>query len=137
MDTAIGVLTTSAELAFIRPTDKSLLVSLAGDWTLGADIPSVEEVSKKLDAGLPVQVLTFDSQNLGRWDSGLITFLLKVFDQCSRRQIDVDQSGLPEGVRRLLDLAAAVPEKKDARKVALREPFLVQVGKASVTLLAR
>ena len=132
MDTATGLITTPAELAVSRPTDNSLLASLAGDWIIGADIPSTDEVSKEVDSGLAVQTLTFDSQDLGRWDSGLITFLLKVFDQCSRRQIDVDRTGLPEGVRRLLDLAAAVPEKKDARKAALREPFLVQVGKASV-----
>ena len=134
MDAATGIPAPSAELAFSRPTDNSLLVSLTGDWTIGADIPSIDEVSKEVDSGLPVQALTFDSQDLGRWDSGLITFLLKVFDQCSRRQIDVDRAGLPEGVRRLLDLAAAVPEKKDARKTALSEPFLVQVGKASVDI---
>ena len=32
----------------------------------------------------------------------------------------------------MLDLATAVPEKKDARRVAVQEPFLVQVGKASM-----
>jgi phospholipid/cholesterol/gamma-HCH transport system permease protein len=132
MDTSTGVLATSGELAFSRPSENSLLVRLAGDWTIGGDIPSVDEINKQVDSGLPVQVLTFDSQDLGRWDSGLITFLLKVFDQCSQRQIDADRTGLPEGVRRLLDLAAAVPEKKDARKVALQEPLLVQVGKASM-----
>ena len=134
MDTATGVIAPSGELAFSRPSENTLLVSLAGDWTIGGDIPSVDEVNKEVDSGLPVQVLTFDTQDLGRWDSGLITFLLKVFDQCSQRQIDVDRAGLPEGVQRLLDLAAAVPEKKDARKVDLPEPLLVQVGKASMDM---
>ncbi len=134
MDTATGVIATSGEIAFSRPSENTLLVSLAGDWTIGGDIPSVDEVNKQVDSDLPLQVLTFDTQDLGRWDSGLITFLLKVFDQCSQRQIDADRTGLPDGVRRLLDLAAAVPEKKDARKVALDEPFLVQVGKASMDM---
>jgi len=132
MDTAAGVISTSGELAFSRPSENTLLVSLVGDWTIGGDIPSVDEVNKEVDSSLPVKVLNFDTHDLGRWDSGLITFLLKVFDQCGQRQIDVDRTGLPEGVRRLLDLAAAVPEKKDARKVALDEPFLLQVGKASM-----
>ena len=134
MDTPTGVIATLGEIAFSRPSENTLLVRLGGDWTIGANIPSVEEVDKQVDSGLPVQVLTFDTQDLGRWDSGLITFLLKVFDQCSQRQIDADRTGLPDGVRRLLDLAAAVPEKKDARKTALSEPFLVQVGKASVDI---
>ena len=132
MDTATGVITPSGEIAFSRPSENTLLVRLAGDWTIGEDIPSVDEVNKEIDSGLPVKLLTFYTQDLGRWDSVLITFLLKVFDQCSQHQIDVDRSGLPEGVRRLLDLAAAVPEKKDARKVTLHEPLLVQVGEASM-----
>ncbi|MEJ2363611.1 MAG: ABC transporter permease [Deltaproteobacteria bacterium] len=134
MDAATGIPAPSAGLAFSRPADNSLLVSLTGDWTIGGDISSVDEINKQVDSGLPVQRITFATNELGRWDSALITFLLKVFDQCGRRQIDVDQSGLPEGVRRLLDLAVAVPEKKDARKTALSEPFLVQVGKASVDI---
>jgi phospholipid/cholesterol/gamma-HCH transport system permease protein len=132
MDTSTGVIAPASEIAFSRPSENTILVRLAGEWTIGGEIPSVDEVSKQVDAGLPVQRLSFETHDLGRWDSGLITFLLKVFDQCSQRQIDADRSGLPEGVRRLLDLATAVPEKKDARKVAVQEPILVQVGKASM-----
>ena len=122
------------EMNFSRPIDDTLLVRLAGDWTIAEGIPSVEEVQKQADSGPPVQRIAFDTQDLGRWDSGLITFLIKLFEQSSRRQIDTSREGLPEGVRRLLDLAAAVPEIKDARKEALREPFLVQVGKSSMDI---
>jgi phospholipid/cholesterol/gamma-HCH transport system permease protein len=132
MDTATEATAPSGELAFSRPSENSLTLRLAGDWTIGKVIPSPEEVQKQIDSGQPLQLITFETNELGDWDSVLITFLLKVFDQCSQRQIKADRSGLPEGVRRLLDLAAAVPEKKDARKVAVQEPFLVQIGKASM-----
>ncbi|MEJ2233905.1 MAG: MlaE family lipid ABC transporter permease subunit [Syntrophobacterales bacterium] len=122
------------EMSFSRPTEDSLLVRLAGDWTIEEKLPAVEEVQKQADSRPSFQRIAFDTQDLGRWDSGLITFLIKLFDQFSQSQIDTDKEGLPDGVRRLLDLAAAVPEKKDARKVAVREPFLVQVGKASMDL---
>ncbi len=122
------------EMSFSRPTEDTLLVRLAGDWTLKEELPSVEEVQKQSNSGPPVQRIAFDTQDLGRWDSGLITFLIKVFDQFSQSQIDTNREGLPDGVRRLLDLAAAVPEKKDAHKEALREPFLVQVGRASMDI---
>ncbi len=134
MDGGMEAAAVPSELSFSRPTDDTLLVRLAGNWTIGDGLPSVEEVQKQADSGPPLQRITFDTQDLGRWDSGLITFLIKVFDQFSRRQIDTDKEGLPDGVRRLLDLAAAVPEKKDARKEALREPFLVQVGRASMDI---
>ncbi len=122
------------EMNFSRPIDDTLLVRLAGDWTIAEGIPSVEEVQKQADSGPPVQRIAFDTQDLGRWDSGLITFLIKLFEQSSQSQIDTSREGLPEGVRRLLDLAAAVPEIKDARKEAVREPFLVQVGKSSMDI---
>jgi phospholipid/cholesterol/gamma-HCH transport system permease protein len=134
MDGAMQMMAAPCEMSFSRPTDDTLLVRLAGDWIIGEEIPSVEEVQKQADSGPPVQRIAFDTNDLGRWDSGLITFLVKLFDQFSQRQIDTDREGLPEGVRRLLDLAAAVPEKKDAHKEALREPLLVQVGKASMDI---
>jgi phospholipid/cholesterol/gamma-HCH transport system permease protein len=122
------------EMSFSRPAEDTLLVRLAGDWTIKQELPGVEEVQKQADSGPQLQRIAFDTQDLGRWDSGLITFLIKVFDQFSSRQIDTNREGLPEGVRRLLDLAAAVPEKKDARKETLDEPFLVQVGRASMDI---
>jgi phospholipid/cholesterol/gamma-HCH transport system permease protein len=134
MDGATQMMAAPGEMSFSRPTEDTLLVRLAGDWTIKEELPAVEEVQKQADSGSPLQRIAFDTQDLGRWDSGLITFLIKVFDQFSRRQIDTNREGLPEGVRRLLDLAAAVPEKKDARKEAVREPFLVQVGRASMDI---
>jgi phospholipid/cholesterol/gamma-HCH transport system permease protein len=134
MDGAMQMVATPGEMSFSRPTEDTLLVRLAGDWTLKEELPAVEEVQKQADSGPPVQRIAFDTQDLGRWDSGLITFLIKVFDQFSSRQIDASREGLPDGVRRLLDLAAAVPEKKDAQKEAVREPFLVQVGRASMDI---
>jgi phospholipid/cholesterol/gamma-HCH transport system permease protein len=134
MDGAMQMVAAPCEMSFSRPTEDSLLVRLAGDWTIEEKLPAVEEVQKQADSRPSLQRIAFDTQDLGRWDSGLITFLIKLFDQFSQSQIDTDKEGLPDGVRRLLDLAAAVPEKKDARKVAVREPFLVQVGKASMDL---
>ena len=124
----------AGEMSFSRPTEDTLLVRLAGDWTIKDELPAVEEIQKQADSGPPVQRIAFDTQDLGRWDSGLITFLIKLFDQSSQSQIDTNREGLPDGVRRLLDLAAAVPEKKDAHKEAVREPFLVQVGRASMDI---
>jgi phospholipid/cholesterol/gamma-HCH transport system permease protein len=132
MDSAMQMVAAPGEMSFSRPTEDTLLVRLAGDWTIKEELPAVEEVQKQADSGPPLQRIAFDTEGLGRWDSGFITFLIKLFDQFNRSQIDTDKEGLPEGVRRLLDLAAAVPEKKDARKAAVQEPFLVQIGKASM-----
>jgi len=123
-----------SELSFSRTSDDTLLVRIAGSWTIQQELPSPEEVQKQVDQGPPVQRLAFETTDISQWDSGLLTFLLEVLDQCSQRQIDADDKGLPDGVRRLLELATAVPEKTDAAKVAVREPLLVQVGNASLEI---
>ena len=44
----------------------------------------------------------------------------------------MDRAGLPAGVRRLLELAEAVPEKKGARKEEAATPFLERVGNSTI-----
>jgi phospholipid/cholesterol/gamma-HCH transport system permease protein len=134
MEAVMEEIAVSCELSFSRPTEDTLLVRLAGDWIIGQPLPSAEEVQKQVDSGPPVQRLAFDSQDLGRWDSGLITFLIKVFDQGNQRQLEVVKEGLPDGVQRLLALAAAVPEKKDARREAVSEPLFERVGKSTMEI---
>ena len=51
---------------------------------------------------------------------------------CSRRGIVAELGGLPDGVRRLLRLATAVPERKGAARQEARPSFLTKVGTAAV-----
>ena len=119
----------SCDLSFTRTDDDTLLVRLAGSWKLDQTFPPVDEVQEHLQSGAGVRQVAFETSNLTGWDSGLLTFLRKLIDRCSMNEILVDRQGLPRGVDRLLALASAVPEKKDARRVASRESFLSRVGR--------
>jgi phospholipid/cholesterol/gamma-HCH transport system permease protein len=111
-----------------RRADDTLLVRLVGHWTIRASAPAVTEVYAQLDASPPVRRLTFEAQELMGWDSRLLTFLRQVLEASTQRQIVVEQHGLPEGVRRLLALAAAVPEREGARRGAPRLSWLASIG---------
>jgi phospholipid/cholesterol/gamma-HCH transport system permease protein len=50
-----------------------------------------------------------------------------VLKDCAARRVEADRQGLPEGVRRLLDLADAVPVK-DTSRSSQRAPFLERLG---------
>ena len=76
--------------------------------------------------------LVFDSQKLKRWDSGLLIFLLNLRNYSANQNITLNSDGLPEGAKKLLELAAAVPEKKDARKAEERQSFLLMLGNQTV-----
>ena len=114
------------------PDDGTLLLRLSGGWKAQEGLPSASEALKEIKAATGVQRVTFDTSGLTAWDSGLITFLLKVIEVCTQSNIEVDTSGLPRGVKRLLDLATAVPEREGARRVSERVPFLAMVGNAAI-----
>jgi phospholipid/cholesterol/gamma-HCH transport system permease protein len=104
------------------------VVHLVGHWTTRAGAPVVTEVYEQLDASPPVRRLAFEAQELTGWDSRLLTFLRLLMEASTHRQIVVDQEGLPEGVRRLLALAAAVPEREGARRGPARLSWLARIG---------
>src|SRR5262245_26866654 len=93
----------------------TLVVSLEGDWLLKQGLPRFEELEKELKDATS-KTLEFESSKLGRWDSGLLAFLMECSDLSKQLQIEFKSDSLPEGVRKLIHLSEAVPEKEDARK---------------------
>ena len=88
------------DVEYARAADGTLRLALRGDWRLGRGIPAPEgallEVEKR---PLPRKVI-FDAGVLAGWDSGLLTFLRTVVSRCAELGVEVDQDGLPDGVRR-------------------------------------
>jgi phospholipid/cholesterol/gamma-HCH transport system permease protein len=124
------------ELRCSRPTADALRVELWGNWRLQDEFPALTSVEQALDAAPPAQRLTFDTTALSGWDSGLVTFLLDIMALGEQRRIPVEREGLPNGLRRLLHLATAVPERQGARREATRQPFLERVGQETLGLIA-
>src|SRR5262244_800185 len=116
-----------------RRADDTLLVRLVGNWRIYTARPVVSEVYAQLDASPAVRRLAFEAQELTGWDSRLLTFLRQLMEASAHRQMVVDQQGLPDGVRRLLALAAAVPEREGARRGAPRMSWLASLGTAVLT----
>jgi phospholipid/cholesterol/gamma-HCH transport system permease protein len=125
----------AAAMHVSRPTTETLLLHLAGHWRLQNGLPSADDFTKQLEGEPRLSRLRFETQDITSWDSGLLTFLRKVEDVCQRRQITVDRGGLPDGVRRLLDLAAAVPERQGARRQGAKDPILARIGKGTIAVV--
>jgi phospholipid/cholesterol/gamma-HCH transport system permease protein len=125
----------NAEMSFNRAADSTLLVYISGSWTLGGDLPSPDGVRRQIEADSGIQRLAFDASGVTHWDSGLVIFLKKVASQCAQQGIQVEKSGLPEGVPRLIALSSAVPEKKDAQRETGRRSFLFVVGEKAISFV--
>jgi len=99
-----------AELSFARADDGALAVRLAGAWELRGEHPGADGALREL-AVRPTPRLRFEAGALERWDSSLVAVVTRILRRCEELGVAVDRSGLPEGVRRLLALAEAVPER--------------------------
>ena len=120
------------ELGFARPDEGTLLVRLAGSWTLENKRPSADRILKEIESGPPIARIAFDTKGLKDWDSMFLAFITKMIDRSSKDGIAVDKKGLPEGVQRLLALMAAVPEKEGVRKEAGKDSFLSRIGAEAI-----
>ncbi len=108
---------------------------LSGDWQVAGTVPPVTELAAAIDAAPGVRTLAFDTRGLGGWDSILLTFLMKARNICTEKKIYFQEEGLPGGVRRLLALALAVPEKTDGHDEPRKKTFLTHLGTETMGFL--
>ena len=113
----------------------TIRLRLSGSWRLSRPLPAAAEVERELEGRSGIRRIAIDVGGLTGWDSGLLIFLRGLDGFADRMGLETDASGLPEGVRRLLRLAAAVPERAGARRAAARESFLARVGRETVALV--
>jgi phospholipid/cholesterol/gamma-HCH transport system permease protein len=119
-------------ISFGVAPDATLVVRFSGSWHLDRNLPPATELIPVLDARPTAKRISFDTTALADWDSGLLSFLTETDELCRNRGIVADRAGLPTGLRRLLELAEAVPEKKGTQAAAKRESFFARVGNSTL-----
>jgi phospholipid/cholesterol/gamma-HCH transport system permease protein len=110
-----------------QPDAATLRLAVAGAWRLAAGLPDAAEAERAL-AGHGLQRLEIADGGLKRWDSALVAFLFRVVTAARAAGLEVDLSGLPEGARRLLAMAEAVPEARDTAQFGARRDLLHRIG---------
>jgi phospholipid/cholesterol/gamma-HCH transport system permease protein len=106
----------------------ALLIRLSGEWRLTRDLPPLAPVLKELESA-QIRQVSFDANAVAGWDSSLLALVDKIGQLCKERNIELDRTGLPDGVSRLLKLAETVPEKEGARGSGVEPGFVTEVGK--------
>lgn len=130
--TVMTVNNAPCEINVIRKED-TLEAAIAGDWVLDAMTPALETVLTQLD-GTDIKRIVFSTEALGRWDSLLMTELIRLVDYGTKQGIEVDTSTLPEGIQGLLSLVYAVPERAGARRQETSIPWLEVIGKGGIRI---
>jgi phospholipid/cholesterol/gamma-HCH transport system permease protein len=125
----------SAAWRLEQRSDTDLALVLTGDWAAAhAGQISPETVFEEIRQRAAIRRILLAAKDLGRWDSVLMTFLIGLIDRCRDELLEVDTAELPDGIRALLDLAYAVPERAGARREAIRTPWLAEIGKSAQRL---
>jgi len=106
----------------------ALLIKLSGDSREQSEPLGTGVVRQALDRAKGARALSFESAGVVGWDSRFVAFTRKCAELCRARNVDFRDEGLPEGVRRLLRLAQAVPERTDARHESGKPQLLQKLG---------
>jgi phospholipid/cholesterol/gamma-HCH transport system permease protein len=100
-----------ARVELTRLESGDVRVRLTGQWALQGGVPSAEGVVRELETPPAPARLVFEAAGLTSWDSALVTFVHSVAVFAGARGVAVDTRGLPAGVRKLVEMALAVPSR--------------------------
>ena len=128
-------LMTAAQLKSDLDNGNTLVVTFSGDWLLGAGLPSAKPVLLQLQGSPGPASVSFNTSELGEWNTGLIIALLAMHREAVNQEVEFDGSGLPDGAQRLLGLAFAVAEREGARRHTQRKGFFERVGESVLELV--
>ena len=120
------------DLVVERTSPAMLVARVSGNWRERPALPGVEFVRQALREEPPVRSLEFDTSGLTGWDSRFVAFISQCAGIVRAFNIEVRYDGLPEGVRRLLRLAHAMPEKADSHRAAVKASFFRKVGERTI-----
>jgi phospholipid/cholesterol/gamma-HCH transport system permease protein len=112
-----------------------LELQLIGDWVIGTTIPTVKEVKHQLSQHSTYSHFVINGLELGTWDSRLVSFILMLIKHFEGKNISTDISNLPSGIKSLLTLATAVPERDGVKKTASPSHFLDTIGHKATNIL--
>ena len=121
-------------VAIRRQEPDGAVLEFAGAWQSQRGLPEPAGILGELRAA-GVSHLAFDARQTTAWDSGLVTFVLRVLGEMAARGVAADRAGLPDGVRRLIAMAEAVPEQQTGRTGA-RPLWLARLGTSAITTAA-
>jgi phospholipid/cholesterol/gamma-HCH transport system permease protein len=118
-----------------RSEGDSFILTFSGDWLLKGNRADWSNIDTILAKARGRRRISYESSELGAWDTGLITVLASIQHFANSQQIDNDLTGLPEGAQGLLNLAFAVKEREGARREITQPRLAESVGTATLDTL--
>jgi phospholipid/cholesterol/gamma-HCH transport system permease protein len=112
----------------VAVTDGVLRLTYSGAWDKDRAVPDLTPVRQALAASPPPRGLAFAAETVTDWDSRFLTECRAVLALARTGGVAAELSGLPSGVKSLLELAEKVPERQGAARTTVHVPFLARMG---------
>jgi phospholipid/cholesterol/gamma-HCH transport system permease protein len=124
----------SGKLSIEFPSKDNLRLVLAGSWLLGSSPSRDVDIEQQLAAHADIRTISFDGKAVSDWDTGLLTFLARVYRLAASKHIEIDPAGLPGGARRIMALATAIPPREDTGRHGVEAPLLHRFGLVALAM---
>jgi phospholipid/cholesterol/gamma-HCH transport system permease protein len=109
----------------------TLRIRVSGEWTMKGGRDTGEAMLPYFDSLSPGSRVVVVDAGITHWDSMLVAAVRATARVAHDRGLDVDLSGLPEGVRDLAALAAAVP-RAEAERATEDDALSARVGQIAL-----
>lgn len=127
-------MTNLCEISFSKTSEDNLLLTLTGNWKLDNKLPLIVDIERHIKKDDKIKFISFEATGIDNWDTSLLTFLIKINGLCSKYSVEQDNEGLPQGVKRLLKLSSAVPERKGISHGSDSGSFITRIGEYVIGL---
>lgn len=110
----------------IAEAGQEAVLRLSGAFTHRMAIPAFT-----LNGETPARI-RIENAGINEWDSTLLMLVQRIQTQCHAAGVPLDIDDLPAGAKRLLALAATVPERSGARRSETRSSWLARMGTTAI-----
>jgi phospholipid/cholesterol/gamma-HCH transport system permease protein len=114
-----------------RRNDHTLIVELSGEWRMQSPLPRFDETVIGPTGTEDIRAVSFDTSDLGEWDSSLLAFLIQGRQFCEERGLEYREETLPGNISRLIALSREVPERVTDRKDG-NTSFVTRFGEKAI-----
>jgi phospholipid/cholesterol/gamma-HCH transport system permease protein len=121
-----------SKIEFSHLSADTLHAAISGTWKISSKLPAPEEVLSQLATDPRIKNIIINASDLKGWDTTFLTFINAISKECQKENIRFEIQELPKGAKRLLRIASAVSEQKDAYQKRKRKSFLYMVGDSAV-----
>ncbi|MEK6198323.1 MAG: MlaE family lipid ABC transporter permease subunit [Desulfobacterales bacterium] len=121
-----------SKIDFSHFSADTLHAAISGTWKISSKLPAPEEVLNQLATDPRIKNIIINASDLKGWDTTFLTFINAISKECQKENIRFEIQELPKGAKRLLRIASAVSEQKDAYQKRKRKSFLYMVGDSAV-----